>query len=640
MTAWMVKGLTDLLKNPNSIWSMDCPNSCITFRAVGYIQSMSKQFFYGYSRKIWTICLLCLLITLSQCSTTRGDSTGGDLSDQWKELYLQDVEAFIESVKTFQSTTGSSGRLETFIEMRVQFKEIEFLMEYLDAQRHAYFNEAPVLKEESVMPTFAAIQPRGLQVIEAELCSDQPDHVVIQQQTQLLLSQGAAWKSYLDGLELDRDMFLLAAIQHLNRIESLSLSGFEHTCVDIVPAEIISWSEAFQQYAQLIAPEDMALQQLLTDIRSAWETDFHYVRFIRYQIQPLRKRLVTKVEHFPAWPNPVKWDAVSLYEPDFLEASFYGSSGILIIENSAIRQLGESLFHDTRLSANGKMSCATCHEPSNFFQDGRNTALAIDGSSSLARNTPSLIHNAYQELFMYDGRASSMEDQMLHVFAHDAEFQMHTTAVIDRITKSENYSDQFDRVFPEMRPQSINMHSVTTAIATYTRSLDGSDSPLDQYMRGELQDLPAPVLDGFHLFMTKAECGTCHFPPAFGGLLPPLYVDSEFENLGVPVIDERGDWSVDPDQGRYLIYRHEAFRHFFKTTTVRNSGETAPYMHNGVFGTLDEVLSFYNDGGGLGHGLNYENQTLPEDSLGLNQSEIEQLKAFMHALTDSTYFGY
>ena len=157
----------------------------------------------------------------------------------------------------------------------------------------------------------------------------------------------------------------------------------------------------------------------------------------------------------------------------------------------------------------------------------------------------------------------------------------------------------------------------------------------DRALRGDSAAWTPAERRGFNLFTGKAKCATCHFAPLYNGTVPPLYQEAEVEVLGVPA---RAAWRgarVDPDSGRFRLTRAAPHLHAFKTPTVRNAALTAPYMHNGVYRTLDEVVDFYNRGGGAGIGVALGNQTLPPDSLGLTPAERRSLVAFMRALTDT-----
>jgi cytochrome c peroxidase len=135
--------------------------------------------------------------------------------------------------------------------------------------------------------------------------------------------------------------------------------------------------------------------------------------------------------------------------------------------------------------------------------------------------------------------------------------------------------------------------------------------------------------------MGKGKCGTCHFAPLFNGNTPPSFLNSESEVIGVPENADTINSSIDDDDGKYNLYGIELHKNAFKTSTLRNITLTAPYMHNGVYNTLEEVIEFYNRGGGAGLGIKLENQTLPDDKLHLTSEEKKALLVFMESLTDS-----
>jgi cytochrome c peroxidase len=155
-------------------------------------------------------------------------------------------------------------------------------------------------------------------------------------------------------------------------------------------------------------------------------------------------------------------------------------------------------------------------------------------------------------------------------------------------------------------------------------------------MRGEEGMLTADELAGFNLFMGKGKCATCHFMPLFNGSVPPQYFETESEVLGVPAKADTINAVVDSDAGKFNTYNRALHKFAFKTPTLRNAALTAPYMHNGVFKTLEEVIDFYNRGGGAGIGAVVSNQTLPVDKLNLSRKEQQQIIAFIHTLTDTT----
>ena len=174
-------------------------------------------------------------------------------------------------------------------------------------------------------------------------------------------------------------------------------------------------------------------------------------------------------------------------------------------------------------------------------------------------------------------------------------------------------------------------------MGAYVSSLVSFNSPFDKSLLKESSDLESNEINGFNIFMGKGMCATCHFPPTFSGLVPPYYNENESEVIGVPYTIKAKE--IDKDFGRALNgipgEMSEIYKNSFKTVGLRNVAYTAPYMHNGVYNTLDEVMDFYNNGGGIGHGLDIPNQTLPFDSLNLNEDEIKDVIAFMQTLSDT-----
>ena len=180
--------------------------------------------------------------------------------------------------------------------------------------------------------------------------------------------------------------------------------------------------------------------------------------------------------------------------------------------------------------------------------------------------------------------------------------------------------------------EAVDEYKVQAALAAYIRSLAPFTSRFDQHMRG-CNVLTSDEIKGFNLFMGKAKCGSCHFMPLFNGTVPPQFSKTESEVIGVPA--DAGFKKPDADEGRYSIHQVAEFRGAFKTPTLRNIGRTAPYMHNGVYKTLEEVMDFYNEGGAAGRQHPLPNQTLAPDKLQLSKKEIEQIILFLHTLTDA-----
>lgn len=296
-------------------------------------------------------------------------------------------------------------------------------------------------------------------------------------------------------------------------------------------------------------------------------------------------------------------------------------------------ELGAKLFHDPILSDNNKISCASCHNPEKAFTDGFAKSRALGSSGFLTRNTPSIINAGLQKAQFYDMRVTFLEDQVKNVVENKDEIHGSLEDAVRKLGANKTYQSAFKVAFPQENGP-INERLIQVALSSYIRSLTSFQSRFDQHMRGGDARLSQQEIHGFNVFMGKAKCGTCHFMPLFNGTVPPTFTFTESEVIGVP---EKADGRrLDDDPGRFGIYQIDNFRNAFKTPSVRNVGLTAPYMHNGVFTTLEEVVEFYNRGGGNGLGLSVANQTLPGDSLMLTSAEKKALVAFMHTLTDSS----
>ncbi|RMG03493.1 MAG: cytochrome-c peroxidase [Nitrospirae bacterium] len=294
-------------------------------------------------------------------------------------------------------------------------------------------------------------------------------------------------------------------------------------------------------------------------------------------------------------------------------------------------ELGKKLFFDRRLSGDGTMSCATCHNPETGFTD----ALAISLSYPTTRhwrNTPTIINVRYGKHFFWDGRAATLEEQALFPIMSAFEMNQNLDFLEEELKEIPAYRDAFSRVFGG----EITRERVVSAISAFERTIVSYDSPLDRYLKGDRNALTSEELMGLKLFEGKARCILCHNGPNL--------TDEMFYNIGVP---ENPSVQDDPrvaatrrfvakvsgfenferiteDPGRYIVTKDEKDWKAFKTPSLREIALTAPYMHNGVFKTLDEVIEFFNRGGG-----DSKNKTRLIRPLNLTGEEKRALKAFL-----------
>jgi cytochrome c peroxidase len=299
-------------------------------------------------------------------------------------------------------------------------------------------------------------------------------------------------------------------------------------------------------------------------------------------------------------------------------------------------RIGKLLFYDPILSGNNMRSCASCHQSDTYFTDTSNTtSLQYNHTDKLERNAPSLIGALYNHLLMMDGKHISMKDQAMAVITNPKEMCADEKEVLKKVLSCKEYKKVF-KEWLKYTPQErdVTMEHITSALTFYYSKFSKYDAPFDEAINTN-KPLKEDAKAGFNLFMSKAQCATCHFVPQFNGVKPP-YVSSEFEVLGIPediLFKELSD-----DKGRYEINAAVETFHAFRTGTVRNAEKTKPYMHNGIFSDLNQVIDFYNVGGGAGRGLKITNQTLSADSLYLTQREKQQLITFIESLTENIQF--
>ena len=303
---------------------------------------------------------------------------------------------------------------------------------------------------------------------------------------------------------------------------------------------------------------------------------------------------------------------------------------------AAVADLGRTLFFDPALSANNLRACASCHQAGKAFTDGLPLSQSFEPGRMLTRNAPTLVNSVLQRKLFHDGRAFTFEDQAGQVMSNPLEMHNDFSAVAIKLRRSDEYKKLFREAYSGSEDTQITNRSILQAIAEYERTLIGMNSRFDRTMSGREFVMNQDEINGFNLFAGKANCASCHFLPLFNSLLPPEYVETEWEVVGAPSAKMVQPRELDPDLGRYNIIPVDIFKHAFKTPTLRNVAITGPYMHNGVFRTLEEVVEFYDQGGGKGLGYEVPYQTLAEEKLNLTATEKFELISFLNTLTDTT----
>ena len=563
------------------------------------------------------------------------------------DSFQSDIQVLIQDVSRLEllvkSDSISAQVQKQFLEAHESYKKVEMISEY-------YF---PVVSKAINGPALAefeedegkTVPPEGFQVIE-ELLFPRYDY---RSKEELLKEIGilSANLKRLDKVsqtnELTDSHVFDAMRLEVFRIITLGITGFDSPIVQNSIPEVVSSLESIEKYYQIYFDNsnDSTSNLVLKTIEEGKEylkkntkfNEFDRAVFIREIANPLSiglyKTQVSLKIPFIKETRGLKTTAQTLFDKNAFDVEAFSAFPDYETTPEKI-ELGKLLFNDPVLSGNNSRSCASCHHSDKAFTDGLEKSISLDGKSLVKRNTPTLTHIAFQRVFFSDSRVNYLEDQAVAVIINENEMHGSLSKSVIALKKETSYVAKFQKAFPK---KEIDEFGIKNALASYIRSLSNYDSKFDGFMRGE-EKFDLDEIAGFNLFSGKAKCATCHFIPLTNGTVPPSFMKSESEVLGVPDKHKK----LDADLGKFELTKAEINRNSFKTPTIRNIELTAPYMHNGVFKTLEEVIDFYNDGGGNGLGFNLQNQTLPEDNLNLTDLEKKQLIAFMKTLTDKKYY--
>jgi cytochrome c peroxidase len=272
--------------------------------------------------------------------------------------------------------------------------------------------------------------------------------------------------------------------------------------------------------------------------------------------------------------------------------------------------LGRRLFFDKRLAKDGRTSCATCHQPSRRFTDGRRLARGVFGREG-RRNTPSILNRVYGRSLFWDGRAATLEDQVRVAITGERDLGSSMEDVAARVSRDADYVRDFKQAFGEP----VTSARLSQALATYVRTRLSGSSAFDRFLSGDAAALGPIERRGLDLFNGRARCGRCH--------AGPLLSDEAFHNTGVAWVEGR---FLDP--GRAEATGRNGDRGAFKTPSLRDVARTAPYMHDGSMARLTDVIEFYDRGGRPNPHLDPEVRPLH-----LTVGEKAALIAFLRSLT-------
>ncbi|QVL42971.1 MAG: cytochrome-c peroxidase [Alcanivorax sp.] len=288
------------------------------------------------------------------------------------------------------------------------------------------------------------------------------------------------------------------------------------------------------------------------------------------------------------------------------------------------RRLGKTLFFDPRLSRSGQIACASCHDPDLGWADGRRRSFGHDRHRGLV-NAPTIINSGYLDELFWDGRAASLEDQVLASWSNPIEMAADPQSAAERLGEIKGYRKLFQDAFGDAE---ISPDTVRRAIATFMRSVTLSRTPYDRFLAGESEAMTDAQIRGLHVFRTEGRCMNCHN----GALLS----DGDYHHLGTSF------YAKDNFQGRYAISGKAENVGEFRTAPLRGVTETGPWMHNGLIDDLDAVLVLYNNGWWQNTPLDKKIDDIPFSTLSpriqplhLTPEQLADLRAFLDALSGS-----
>jgi cytochrome c peroxidase len=591
-------------------------------------------------------------------------------SDSCKLYYLDQVGLLKENQENLlsviqQSNLNSSEDLDEIkVELnraRIALKNVDFWLRYLEPVSYKKINgPLPVEWETEVFEKFEAPYKRegaGLTLAAIYMNEERVEKDSLLELIQLGLQANTIF--YEDSITAplkEYHHFFLCNRLFLLNLSAIYTTGFECPDTDLVIPELISMvkavNEIYTVYNKSFPDQQLSTEylKLYGDMLKYLESqpiDFnHFDRFtfIRDFVNPLFALNQDMIRGYhvvskSAVDYSLNKSTISIFDKSLYDAQNAKGVFLRVKDEAAlveIRRVGKLLFYDPLLSGNNSRSCASCHRPTEYFTDTAfSTSLQFNRNDLLPRNTPSLINANYNHLLMLDGKHISLQDQVAGVITNPIEMGGSKEEILKKILSCADYQKTFKSLLkytPHLKE--VSMEHISAAITIYYSEFSVYDAPFDRTMNKK-ENPDTAVVKGFNLFMSKAQCGTCHFVPQFNGVKPP-YTNSEFEVLGVP--EQKSFVSLSDDKGRFVVYPSKESRSAFRTGSLRNIEHTGPYMHNGVFFTLEEVIKFYNEGGGAGRGLSVDNQTLSSDSLHLTKAEENYLLIFMKSLNESIVF--
>jgi cytochrome c peroxidase len=588
-------------------------------------------------KKIIAIFLICFIYSCINKETI-------SLEEKLHLTVTEKIEVLCTDINKLCVKNDKNALVNEFKKIRTEYKKIESFIEYYfqGLSRRINGPALPEIKTDDNIVNDAS----GLQVIEEILFDEKLDTTELKKQAKILITDLNFIKQNFKDLPIQNHHFYELIQHEIIRIAVLGITGFDSpvafNSINEAHASLEGIKEFYSLYVQI--NNQKVNTSLINAIHKANKyindhnnfDNFDRLVFIKHYLMPISTQLELEfkevIKNNPLVNTPKVFNGTL---SDLMQGKRLNADAFSPYEESKSTpeksKLGGYLFNNTELSRSNKVSCATCHDKNLSFTDGKKVSSLNIHKNSVNRNSPTLYYSAFQKFFFYDMRSQDLENQIESVMQNPDEFNLSPEEIKNKLQTKKEIVALFKKAYPKSKE--ITSYEIRNSIASYVRSLMPFKAKVDNFFNDK-DTLTISEKNGFNLFAGKAKCATCHFIPLYNGTAPPWFNNSESEVIGVP---EKINWEhavVDKDLGRYKFNQLEQLKYSFKTPSIRNSEKTAPYMHNGVFNTLEDVIKFYELGGGNGIGMQLEYQTLPFDNLKLTKEEKRDLINFLNTLTD------
>jgi len=605
-------------------------------------------------KKLFNISLIFCILCLSFSNTPKNEFPNSSVQTN----VLNDLDTCISKTNHFIDLIQSNKKIDfikEYQELRFSYKKIETYIVFRYPLIDKIINGGPVPSTTTDVVILHKDDPTGLQVIEELISEENIEEQVVLENLITIQKNLVTLKNSISKIPILNWEILEANHMAITRMITLSLSGFDSPALllsiqdsKIVLEQIQHDITFFKPYTSKNYDWNKINHQVQSTIQYLnANTDFNSLNrydLYRNYLIPLQKAIkqlhIDTGYEFYHEVTAMKRSigkGEHLFSETYLDPH-YSMKGNNTTHNQDQVELGKLLFFDPILSKDNNFACASCHNPAKAFTDGVDKSYTSNLKDKVKRNSPTLINACFQSNFFSDLRSKDMNDQIMNVILSKDEFNTTPDEIVLKLRKSEAYQALF-KVAYYAQTTPITIGTVKASLELYVRSLVNLNSKFDKNIRGEANNLTKEEIDGANLFFGKAACATCHFAPNFNGFVPPHFQDTEGEILGV--LDSPNGNKLDEDNGMYDRFKNSYpnahyIKGMFKTPTIRNVALTGPYMHNGMYNTLEEVVDFYNHGGAAGKGISLPQQTLSSDSLKLKNYEKKALVSFMKTLTDTT----